>query len=351
MLVYLHIPFCDSKCPYCAFNSYDNKSALKTEYMKALLIQLNHELERFEAKKESIDSIFIGGGTPSTITPLLFEPLFTALSPYVKSGAEITSEANPHSATHDWLKGMKALGVNRISFGVQSFDEAKLRFLGRNHTPSIACKAIETASSLGIHHLSLDLMYGTAMDSLTLLENDLSIARSLPINHLSAYALTLEEDTPFFHRSNLTNTSEELAKTFVNAIVNAGFPQYEISNFGTYESLHNKGYWAQKDYIGVGSGAVGFLKNSRFYPHQNVEAYTNDPLFHEVELLQSSDLHVEKIFLGLRSNIGIEKEAFSPKEQEKVTLLLQEKKLTCKENRIYNTDYFLSDEIALFITD
>ena len=162
MLVYLHIPFCDSKCPYCAFNSYDNKSALKKEYMKALLIQLNYELERFEATKESIDSIFIGGGTPSTITPLLFEPLFQSLNPYLKAHTEITSEANPHSATHDWLKGMKALGVNRISFGVQSFDETKLKFLGRAHSAKSAQKAIENAFKEGIdiHALTASQVFG-----------------------------------------------------------------------------------------------------------------------------------------------------------------------------------------------
>lgn len=351
MLAYLHIPFCDSKCPYCAFNSYDNKGTLKKEYMKALLLQLKYELERFNATHGSIDSVFIGGGTPSTISPQLFEPLFKYLAPYLKIGAEVTSEANPHSATHEWLKGMKDLGINRISFGVQSFDETKLHFLGRNHTPVIARKAVEMGYFLGIQNLSLDLIYGTTIDSIALLENDLTIARSLPINHLSAYALTIEEETPFYKRSNLTNTSEELAKTFVHSIINAGFPQYEISNFGHYQSIHNKGYWAQKDYIGAGSGAVGFLQNHRFYPHKTVEQYIHDPLFHESEILSVADLHVEKIFLGLRSNIGIEKEAFSQTEYEKVSLLLQENKLVCKENRIYNTDYFLSDEIALFITD
>ena len=351
MLVYLHIPFCDSKCPYCAFNSYDNKKGLKKAYMHAMKEQLAYELERFNPLCNSIRSIFIGGGTPSTITASWYEPLFELLQPYLMKNAEITSEANPHSATKEWLEGMKEVGINRISFGVQSFDEQKLRFLGRNHTQSIALKAIETAHHVGIENLSLDLMYGTSMDSLHLLQNDLAIATSLPINHLSAYALTLEEETPFFNRPHVTNGSEELAKIFVAHIIEAGFPQYEISNFGTYQSIHNKGYWEQRDYIGLGSGAVGFLKNARFYPHKNVEAYVKAPAFYEVEKLTPSDLHIEKIFLGLRSNIGIEISAFSTKESEKVALLIQENKLTCKNNFVYNNDYFLSDEIALFITN
>lgn len=318
--------------------------------MHGVTEQLAYELERFNPAPKSIRSIFIGGGTPSTIAASWYKPLLTRIKPYLMDNAEITSEANPHSATKEWLEGMQELGINRISFGVQSFDEHKLRFLGRNHTRSIALKAIETAHHVGINNLSLDLIYGTSMDSLHLLQNDLAIATTLPINHLSAYALTLEEETPFFNRPHVTNSSEELAKAFVSCIVQAGFPQYEISNFGTYQSIHNKGYWEQRDYIGVGSGAVGFLKNARFYPDKNVEAYVKSPLAHEIEKLTNEDLHVEKIFLGLRSTIGIETKEFNAKESEKIALLIHENKLTCKNDFIYNNDYFLSDEIALFIT-
>ena len=161
---------------------------------------------------------------------------------------------------------MKALGVNRLSFGVQSFDAEKLAFLGRNHTPKHAFQAIENAAKEGIVNISLDLIYGTILDTPSLLQEDLHLAASLPINHLSAYALTLEEETPFYTRTDVANGSEELAKDFVDAIIEAGFPQYEISNFGTYQSSHNKGYWGHQDYLGIGAGAVGFLKNRRFYP-------------------------------------------------------------------------------------
>ena len=122
MLLYLHIPFCDSKCSYCAFNSYVDKFHLKEEYMKALMTQLVHELKRFNASSESVETVFIGGGTPSTVSPQLYKPIFDYLKPYLKKNIEITSEANPNSATKEWLKGMRELGVNRISFGVQSFN-------------------------------------------------------------------------------------------------------------------------------------------------------------------------------------------------------------------------------------
>ena len=350
MLAYLHIPFCDSKCHYCAFNSYENKGTLKQNYMHTLTQQLHFELEKFNAEPKSITSLFIGGGTPSTISSEWYAPFFEMISPYLSDDAEITSEANPQSATREWIKGMKALGVNRLSFGVQSFDAKKLAFLGRNHTPKHALQAVENAAKCGIVNISLDLIYGTTLDTPSLLQEDLRIAASLPINHLSAYALTLEEETPFYTRTDVANGSEELAKDFVHAIIEAGFPQYEISNFGTYQSVHNKGYWEHQDYLGIGAGAVGFLNNRRFYPSKIIEDYMKNPLAQEIEELRLEDLHVEKIFLGLRSMIGIDLACFSPKEMTQVKILLEAKKLTCKANRVFNNDYFLSDEIALYIT-
>lgn len=350
MLAYLHIPFCDSKCHYCAFNSYENKGTLKQNYMHRLTTQLRFELEKFNAQKGSITSLFIGGGTPSTIPASWYAPFFEMITPYLSNDAEVTSEANPHSATKEWIQTMKTLGVNRLSFGVQSFNAEKLAFLGRNHTPKIAFEAIENAAKLGIKNISLDLIYGTSMDTPSLLQEDLKIASALPINHLSAYALTLEEETPFYKRTDVVNGSEKLAKDFVQAIIEAGFAQYEISNFGNYQSVHNKGYWEHQDYLGIGAGAVGFLKDKRFYPSKDIDAYIQNPLLQEVEALSLEDLHVEKLFLGLRSTIGIELVHFSPKEQGRVKILVEEKKLTCKDNRVFNNDYFLSDEIALFIT-
>jgi len=264
MLAYLHIPFCDSKCHYCAFNSYENKGTLKQNYMQQIVKQLRYELEKFDTPKKSIRSLFIGGGTPSTIPYAWYEPFFEIITPYLEDNAEVTSEANPQSATKEWLEGIKNLGVNRLSFGVQSFNAQKLAFLGRNHTRQHALHAIETAAKLGIQNISLDLIYGTTLDTPALLQEDLAIATALPINHLSAYALTLEEETPFFKRNDVANGSEKLAKDFVQAIIQAGFPQYEISNFGTYQSVHNKGYWEHQDYLGIGAGSGWFFKKQAF---------------------------------------------------------------------------------------
>ncbi len=309
--------------------------------MRAVALQLKNELKRFDAQPNSIKSLFIGGGTPSTVEPYMYKDFFDILNPYLKDDAEITSEANPNSASKEWLKGMKDLGVNRVSFGVQSFDENKLKKLGRNHTKNQAIKAVNDAYELGIENISIDLIYATSFD----VDNDIDIAFSLPINHISSYALTLEKDTPFFQREELTDDSTKLASDFI-AKVTSKFPQYEISNFGEYQSRHNLGYWEGDDYIGVGAGAVGFLKNERFYPHKNIEEYIKNPLYVEIESLCKKDLHVESIFLGLRSKIGVSTDGL---DTQKIDILVKDRKLTCRDGRVYNNNYLLADEITLYI--
>ncbi|WP_024955363.1 radical SAM family heme chaperone HemW [Sulfurospirillum arcachonense] len=344
MLIYLHIPFCDSKCHYCAFNSYVDKFSLRENYMKAITVQLKKEIKKFAPKAHSIKSLFIGGGTPSTISPYMYEEFFDILRPYLKKDAEITTEANPNSASLEWLAGMKQLGVNRVSFGVQSFDEKKLQILGRNHSAKQAIEAINNAHQIGIQNISCDLIYATSFD----VEEDIKKALNLPINHISSYALTLEENTPFYGKETLINNSSTLAQNFINQIAQK-FEQYEISNFGNYQSVHNLGYWSGDDYIGIGAGAVGFLKDERYYPHKDIEEYIKNPLHVEVEKLTKEELNTEKIFLGLRSKIGISIDTLTPQQKIKTDILIKEKKLICKHNRLYNTNFLLSDEIALYI--
>ena len=349
MLLYIHIPFCDSKCHYCAFNSYVDKFEQKQAYMSALLKQLEFELKRFNVQKGSIETLFIGGGTPSTVEPDLYKPLFKMLNPYLSNCTELTSEANPNSATKEWLQGMYKLGISRISFGVQSFNDEKLRLLGRSHKAQDAIDAIKSAKEIGFKNLSLDIIYATAGDSKELLENDLKVAFSLPINHLSAYALTIEENTPFEKKPKLSDERLELTKWFFEEIEANSFRQYEISNFGSYQSKHNIGYWEQKDYIGLGSGAVGFLKDKRFYPSTDIEKYIDNPTETKIEELTHEELLSEHIFLGLRSEIGVKFSRLSERQKMNVEILINEKKLTLKENILYNPNYLLSDEIAIFI--
>jgi oxygen-independent coproporphyrinogen III oxidase len=318
--------------------------------MQALLTQLDFELQRFQATKQSIETVFIGGGTPSTVSPQLYAPLFEKLAPYLAKDAEITSEANPNSATYSWLQGMQALGVNRISFGVQSFNDAKLKALNRAHKSSDAINAIHHAHEIGFKNLSLDLIYAVQGDTKSLLQHDLDTAFSVPINHLSAYALTIEEHTAFATHPQMADEKLHLTRWLFKQIHAHGFTQYEISNFGTYQSRHNKGYWEYKDYIGLGSGAVGFLTDKRFYPSLHVEDYIDNPLHHETEILDEYARMQEMILLGLRSNVGLDPHTLTPSMQERIQMLVTENKLSQNGSRCYNLDFLLSDEIALFIT-
>ena len=318
--------------------------------MEALSTQLDFELKRFNAKDIKIESIFIGGGTPSTVEPKLYEKLFETLQPYLTCKIEITSEANPNSATSKWLKGMFDLGVNRISFGVQSFNKNKLKILNRAHTKEQAKEAIINADKIGFKNISLDLIYATLGDTKELLKDDITTAFSLPINHLSAYALTIEEGTPFESKPHMSKETIELTEWLFSEIQKHGFEQYEISNFGSYKSTHNLGYWTYKDYIGLGSGAVGKLGLQRFYPTASVEDYIKNPLDIRVEELTLEDKKIEQIFLGLRSCIGIHQNILNKDELEKAKLLVNEKKLIFKNDTFYNINYLLADEIALFIS-
>ncbi len=317
--------------------------------MQALYTQLSFELQRFDTKPQKIETLFIGGGTPSTVLPELYAPIFELLKPYLQENAEITTEANPNSATKEWLEGMKNLGVNRVSFGVQSFNAQKLKALNRAHNPQQAKDAIRYAKELGFEHLSLDLIYNYQGDNKALLLNDIKEAFSLPIDHISAYELTIEDGTKFSITPEVRQEDEDLAFFVTEEIEKRGFKAYEISNFGTYQSKHNKGYWEIKDYIGAGAGAVGFLKDTRYYPQTNIEAYVSNPLNITEEPLTLDELLTERIFLGLRSTIGVEKSLLSDKMIQKADILCKEKKLLCDATHYHNDNFFLSDELALYI--
>ncbi|MCF6243445.1 MAG: radical SAM family heme chaperone HemW [Sulfurovum sp.] len=349
MLFYIHIPYCDSKCHYCSFNTYVDKFDTRDDYMHALHTQIVFELKRFNAKENSITTLFIGGGTPSTVSPELYKPIFKLLSPYLEKNAEITTEANPNSATKEWLEGMKNLGVNRVSFGVQSFNEKKLKALNRAHNPKEAKEAILQAKEIGFKHLSLDLIYNYQGDTKELLSHDIDTAFSLPIDHISAYELTIEDGTKFSATPEVRQDNENLAFFVSDEIEKKGFKAYEISNFGTYQSKHNKGYWEIKDYIGAGAGAVGFYKDKRFYPQTNIDAYIKNPLHITEELLTVEELLTEKIFLGLRSIIGIKKTLLTTSMQNRAEFLCEENKLRSNTTHYFNENFFLSDELSLYI--
>ena len=354
MLLYIHIPFCDSKCFYCAFNSYTDRFHLKQEYMKALKTQLRDNIDNYVINNKKIETVFIGGGTPSTIKAIEYKEIFEIIEPYLEKDAEITTEANPNSASYEWLETMKSFGVNRVSFGVQSFENTKLKFLGRSHNSNSAIKAIQNANSIGFKGINCDIIYGVQGDTIESIKKDFDVAFSLPITHLSAYSLTIEEGTKFFDRSSVKIDDEELSYEIFDYILKNNFHQYEISNFAKNkesESKHNYGYWQHKEYLGVGVGAVGYINKQRQYPSKSIEEYIKNPLFFDVEKIDDEDIKTEKILLGLRCSNGVELSLFDDKEKQKIDELIQYDKIYIENDKVFNKNFLLADELALYILD
>jgi len=316
--------------------------------MDALGVQLETELKRFNVSASNpIETVFIGGGTPSTVDSHLYRPLFERITPFLQPDAEITSEANPNSATEKWLEGMKELGVNRISFGVQSFNDEKLKTLGRAHNTQHALEAIQNASKIGYKHLSLDLIYGVQGDTKELLRSDIEQAFELPIDHISLYSLTIEEETAFEKSPEMASEQLDLTQWLFDEISTKGFQQYEISNFGKYQSKHNIGYWEHKPYIGLGAGAVGFLGAVRLYPTTDIEAYIDAPLSIKEEHLNEAELLNEKLFLGFRSCVGVDQTLLSKPQYIQAQMLLDGGLLEFRNGRYFNPNFLLADEITL----
>lgn len=322
--------------------------------MKALSKQLKHDLEKNLKNDEKLETIFFGGGTPSTIKIEEYKQVFDILKKYINKNTEITTECNPNSASEKWLAGMKDFGVSRISFGVQSFDDEKLKKLGRAHNSKGAINAIQKAKCIGFNRINCDIIYGVQGDTYENMISDFDTAFSLPVTHISAYSLTIEEGTKFFNKSSVKIDDEELSYKIFEHIEKNGFHQYEISNFAKSkeeESKHNYGYWKHKNYLGVGAGAVGFVNNTRYYPLKSIEEYIQNPCKYEYEKINSEDKKVEKVLLGFRCSLGVNKEIFTKEELKRVEHLVEENKLFQNDTTIINKNFLLADELALYILE
>ncbi|MCR6578316.1 radical SAM family heme chaperone HemW [Campylobacter insulaenigrae] len=348
MHLYIHIPFCESKCFYCSFTSLKKKD-YENAYLEALLKDIKHQINFYKISKKNIKTVFIGGGTPSLMSINFYENIFSLIKDFLDTNIEISIEANPNSSNFHWLKEIKNLGINRISFGVQSFHEKKLKFLGRIHDQKSIFTSIDNANKVGFNNINIDLIYDTKMDDTKMLQYELLNLNKLNITHVSAYNLTIEEKTKFAKKNHYKKNAPKLAKYFIEGIQNIGFTQYEISNFGN-TCFHNLAYWQGKNYIGCGLSAVGFLNNQRFYTKSNLKEYIQDPLHREIEYLSNENLNLEHIFLGLRSCVGVNENKLNPIEKEKASFLSKKGKLVYKNGVFYNTNYLLSDELALYIS-
>ncbi len=346
MILYIHIPFCDSKCGYCTFFSYTDKSHLKQAYIDALILDLDSTLQTHLHTAKTLESIYIGGGTPNTLDSSVYIRIFETIFRHSALPQEITIEANPNLLTRQWCDALVDLGANRISIGVQSFRDDKLAFLERNHTYKDIALALQCAKNF--QHISIDLIYDTPLDSIQSLKQEIAQAAALPINHISAYSLTLEKGSSLYKQYHNKLDSSHYGDIIKQELASYGFNQYEVSNYERgHKSLHNLAYWQAKQYLGCGAAAVGRIGDIRYYGANNIERYITNPLQKTQESLTKENLEFEKLFLGLRSEVGV---TLQNLDSSKVQILLEEKKCSIQNGMLKALDFFLADEIALWLS-
>ena len=273
LALYIHMPWCVRKCPYCDFNSHESKDALpETEYITALIADLEQELPSVWGR--SIESIFIGGGTPSLFSPAAFDRLFSEIRARLpcKPGIEITMEANPGTWEYGKFREFRAVGVNRLSLGIQSFDTEMLQKLGRIHGTREAFTAAETAYSAGFDNVNLDLMFGLPGQSVAQALSDIRNAIALQPAHISLYQLTLEPNTAFYVNPPVLPEDDalwEMQEQCQSQLATHGYRQYEVSAYAQpgHECRHNLNYWRFGDYLGIGAGAHGKISDAQ---HQRI---------------------------------------------------------------------------------
>ncbi|MGX2970796.1 radical SAM family heme chaperone HemW [Helicobacter sp. T3_23-1059] len=486
MILYIHIPFCESKCGYCAFSSVvlkpNDLARLKKQYIDALILDISYSLRAYrqylaqksskshkdffsifssvdsqmldfgdfvyegESSRVVLDSIYIGGGTPNTLNESDYERIFGVIfdNASLSKNAQITIEANPNLLNKHWCKSLRSFGVNRISMGVQSFDNKKLKFLERAHTSKDIFKALELASIF--RDSSIDLIYGTPLDSKSLLKSEVAEAMRLPISHISAYCLMQEngaknatkyakleskmkDSSPNLAQNQSKNPalesmkldsrdfdfcgddglkSSQMGEIVRNELAKYNFCQYEASSFAkniagqiSTKSAHNLSYWRGEEYLACGLLAVGRVGQCRYSGEDTLSSYIASPLSKQCEWLSVEDLAFERVFLGLRSEVGIllsiglEKQILKALEAKssrinpfllknnannqqnlqcqkiipndkleqditnalenlinpkRIAILINEEKCDLKGQNLIASDYFLADEIALYIT-
>ncbi|MBR2526400.1 radical SAM family heme chaperone HemW [bacterium] len=300
---YIHIPFCNSKCFYCAFTSTCNIKH-ETGYLISLLkdIDVNYQ-------KNILNTLYFGGGTPSVLP---IEHVNKILNKFIlNKDAEITFEINPESSNYNYLKELKNIGINRISIGIQTFNDNILKDIGRKHTSIQALDAVENAKIAGFQNISTDLIYGLPNQTMDIFENDLMILKNLNVQHISLYGLKIEENT-VFGKKNPTNLPDDdmQADMYEKACkVLENFYHYEISNFAINENFvsnHNINYWKNKEYYGFGCSAHGYENGIRYANTFDINKYIENPLLRDFGHTETEQEKLqEEIFLGLRLSEGI----------------------------------------------
>lgn len=369
--LYIHVPWCIRKCPYCDFNSHKSPQTLpEQDYIKALIEDLNQDLQRFDNRP--VSSIFIGGGTPSLLSPDAYAELFDGLKKTLKLNPdiEITLEANPGTVEQERFRAYRQLGINRLSLGIQSFNPKHLERLGRIHDDTQAHKAIEAARNAGFTRLNLDLMHGLPNQSVEQGLNDLKTAVEYQPEHLSWYQLTIEPNTVFYkEKPPLPSEDEafELEGQGLALLSLEGYQRYEISAFckSGEESRHNLNYWLFGDYYGIGAGAHGKVSTTegvfRTHKQRQPKEYLNPEkaFLAGFEQVQPEELLFEFMLNTTRLERPIQLELFQKTTGLDTQILMrellraQEKKLILIQDQFWRVTElgrrFTNDLQAMFL--
>lgn len=314
--IYIHIPFCDHKCIYCDFYSIINYENV-TNYLTALKKEIEFFASEYSNDRQII-SIFFGGGTPSLMEVNYIDEIISIIKKYfnVLPDAEITLETNPGTVDRIKLKEFREIGINRLSVGVQSFDEDDLKFLTRIHDSKTAINTINDAYNIGFENISLDLIFNLPNQTKEKWQKNLEIATSLPIKHISAYSLILEKGT-ILNKMVLDGKVKiqdethdaELYQLTIEYLTNMNFAQYEVSNFAeeNFQCVHNNSYWHYKDYLGFGTSAHSFVNGKRWWNISSTRLFIeainkNQKAVVGEEILSQEQMEEEFIMLALRSS-------------------------------------------------
>lgn len=315
--IYIHIPFCKTRCVYCDFYS-TTRSADKDQYIRAACAEL--QMRQSYLDGEPVRTIYFGGGTPSQLDPDDFRAIFECIDRLygMEQCEEITLEANPDDLTPDYLRQLAELPFNRISIGIQTFNEQTLKLLKRRHTASQAVQAVKDAREAGFRNISIDLIYGLPGETTESWENDLDQAIALQVEHISAYHLTYEENTPLYamlKAREVAEVAEENSLSFftllTRKLAEAGYEQYEISNFCLPGKIsgHNSAYWKGARYIGIGPSAHSYNKVSREWNVASLRKYiagiTAGKRDYEIETLDDDTRFNDLIVTAMRTTWGV----------------------------------------------
>ena len=372
--LYIHIPFCKSRCIYCAFYS-TTELQLRQRYVDALCREMEtHPFPLPEGM--SIDTIYLGGGTPSQLTIPQLQQLFHYINkvyspPSIRgvagSETEVTIEVNPDDVTEAFVEGLKTLPVNRVSMGAQTFDDERLHFLRRRHSASQVTEAVRRLRTAGIRNISIDLMYGFPNETISHWQRDIDAALALDVEHLSAYCLMIEEGTVLYEQMRneklemSNDRTEELERQMYELLIDkltaAGYEHYEISNFAKpgYCSRHNSSYWHDVPYIGLGAAAHSYYGTCRQWNvadiHQYIEAIERGETAYEQEHLDPDTRYNDRITVALRTSEGLDLTALPARHRayciHEAQRFLDDGLLSLRDNHLVLTrkGLFVSDYI------